>query len=73
VGVDLVLGQEGSYIVFSFKLILELDLFVLLGQGVSLSVLLPSIVYNNKVIFSKCLSLSSLLAYKLLCCYKVFK
>jgi hypothetical protein len=73
VGIDLVLEKESSSIVFCFKLILKFDLVVLLGKGVSLSVLLPSIVYNNKVVFYKYFSLPSLAAYKLLSRYKIFK
>ena len=72
-GVDLVLGQESSSTVLYFKLVLEFDLVVLLGKGVSLSVLLPSTVYNNKVIFREYFGLSSLTACKLLSRYKVFE
>ncbi len=47
----MVLGQEGSCVVFCFEFVLELDLVVMLGEGVSLCVLLPSTVHDNEVIF----------------------
>ena len=47
----MVLRQEGSCIVFCFEFVLELNLVVLLGEGVSLYILLPSLVHDDKVIF----------------------
>jgi hypothetical protein len=69
----LVLGEESSSTVFCFKLILKFDLVVLLGKGVSLSVLLPGTVHDNKVVFYKRFSPPSLAARKLLSRYKIFK
>ena len=47
----MVLGQEGSSVVFCFEFVLELNLVVLSGECVSLCVLLPSLVHDDKVIF----------------------
>ena len=47
----MVLGQEGSGVVFCLEFILELNFVVLSGEGVGLYILLPSTVHDNKVIF----------------------
>ena len=47
----MVLGQEGPSVVFCFEFILELNFVIMLGEGISLCVLLSSVIHNNKVIF----------------------
>jgi hypothetical protein len=69
----LVLGEESSSTVFCFKLVLKFDLVVLSSKGISLSVLLPGTVHNNKVVFYKHFGPPSLAACKLLGCYEIFK
>jgi len=50
--IDLVLGEEGLYIIFSFNIVLDFNLLVLTSERVSFSILFPQTVYNNKVVLS---------------------